>query len=128
MGHRWTARRPSGPELDRLGLLHHPTPLPGGRMEDRALAEPESDVFGPVAPIGDEVARLRSLDRRSRLLLLPGIAWHLAVGEAVGDVDEPGAVDPGRGQPTPLIRRAEERARERERILATEGVLANPAR
>ena len=59
-----------------------------------------------------QVARLRRLDRPPRLLLLPGVARHLAAGEAVGDVDEPGAVDPGRGQPAPLVRRAEERAGE----------------
>ena len=87
------------------------------RVEDPPAAEPERDVIGALGPaVGDEIAWPLGpcLDRRSRGLLLPGVARDEPPGGPVGDVDEPRAVDPAARQPAPLVRRPEiRRARPR---------------
>ena len=53
---------------------------------------------------------------RSGVLLLVGVARHEPPRGPEAHVDEAGAVDAGRGHPAPEIRRAEERARVRDRV------------
>src|SRR5438270_4564800 len=80
------------------------------RMEDPAVAQPESDVRRRVlVAVGDEVARPEVAVRHgcAGLLLLVGVARDETAKAAIGDVDEAGAVDATFRHSAPEIGRPE---------------------
>ena len=88
-------------------------------MEDPPVADPERDVIGSLPrAVGDEVPRANVcfLELFAGFLLLIRISRHELSASAERHVDEAGAVDPGRGHPAPLVRRAEQRSRVLDRL------------
>src|SRR5206468_3077645 len=102
---------PSRTKFLRLRLLEHPVDaLSAGRVEDAPAAEPERDVIrrAVALAVGDDVAGLRiGCHVEPRLLLLVGVARDEPAGRPVAHVHKPGAIDPSRRLPTPLVRRPE---------------------
>src|SRR5262249_16675012 len=108
-------------ELGGLRFLDDAEALASRRVQDPARTDDEGHMVGALlVTVGQEVAGplLPLCDRRSGRLLLPGIARDEHPGLAVGHMNEAGAVDTCRGQPTPLVRRAEVGACELEWLTA----------
>src|SRR5205814_482867 len=100
---------PPGMELCRLLLFDHAeAAVPAGRVEDPAVAGPERDMVDRL-PVRHEVADAGRRDLLPGLVLLVGVPWNELPAEAVGHVDETGAVDPALRQPAPLVRRSQVR-------------------
>src|SRR3954468_17007529 len=47
---------PATAEFVRLGFLDHSEPLPGRRVQDPSLPEPERDMVGAAVAVRDEVS------------------------------------------------------------------------
>lgn len=113
-------RPPTSAEIRWLLLLDDAADaVPSRRMEDASLADPERDVIGALrGAVRDEVSgsELGFGEPLARLLLLVRVARDETPAGPEGHVHEPGAVDPGRGHPTPLVARAEQRSRVLERL------------
>src|SRR6202008_494983 len=80
-----------------------------------SAADPEGDVVGAVrGAVRHEIACTEGSlgERLTRLFLLVGVSRDEAAAGAERHVDEARAVDARRGHAAPLVRRAEERARE----------------
>ena len=86
-------------------------------------------MVGDVVAVYDQVTSTEDVlgYRRARGLLLTRVTWNETAESAVCDVHEPGAVDPALGQPSPLVRRPEERPRDFERVTLADGSSPSPS-
>jgi len=104
---------PSYTQFHRFRFLNHPIDSSAlRRVQDATLADPECDVVGAALRIavGDEIARLRFIDERARVLLLVGVARDEPPCRPEAHMHESRAIDTGGGHAAPEIRRARERA------------------
>src|SRR4249920_2227483 len=90
-------------------LLDHAAAARG--VQGPAAAEPKGNMRHRLEAVDGEIPVFRCGHRRTRTLLLVGVARHQPSEPAPGHVDKSRAVDPALAHPAPEVRRAEVGAR-----------------